>query len=162
MSFKPMLEESITAFESLGLSGLTAAEALNRVVLRAQIPQESMSWLAQLERIIFIPSAQSGPALVRLGGLSDTIVRFLFGARIPAGTPIRSPAVSRSELLMRLNALANDTRLRVLELLGQKGELGLTHQVLNFHGTLNLAFPCRLTNKSYRKGYDDSRVNVTK
>jgi hypothetical protein len=35
MSFKPMLEESITAFESLGLSGLTAAEALCRVVLRA-------------------------------------------------------------------------------------------------------------------------------
>ena len=120
----PMLEESVTAFESLGLSGLTAVEALSRVVLRAQIPQESTSWLANLEHIIFIPSAHTGPYLVHLGGLCETTVRFLFGARIPEGAPVRLPALSRSELLMRLNALANDTRLRILELLAQRGELG--------------------------------------
>ena len=120
----PILDESITAYRSLGLSGLTAAEALSQVVLREQIPQESLSWLAQLEHIIFIPSAPPGPYLLRLGGLSDTTVRFLFGARGPEGTSVRLPEVSRSELLMRLSALANDTRLRILELLGQQGELG--------------------------------------
>jgi DNA-binding transcriptional ArsR family regulator len=120
----PLLKESIAAFESLGFSGLTAVEALSRVVLRAQIPQESVSWLSGLEHLIFIPSAHTGPYIVRLGGLSETTVRFLFGARIPEGVPVRSPALSRSELLMRLNALANDTRLRILELVAQKGELG--------------------------------------
>ena len=120
----PMLGESIDAFLSLGLSGLTAAEALGRVVLRTQIPQESMKWLAGLEHIIFIPSAHTGPYLINLGGHSETKVRFLFGARIPEGAPIRLPALNRSELLMRLNALANDTRLLILELLAKKGELG--------------------------------------
>ena len=58
-----------------------------------------------------------------MGGLSDTTARILFGARIPEGAPVRLPALSRSELLMRPSALADDTRLRILELLGQKGEL---------------------------------------
>lgn len=120
----PMLEESISAFESLGLSGLTAAEALNQVVLRAQIPQESMNWLANLDHITFIPSAHTGPYLIQLGGPSDTSVYFLFGARIPEGASVQMPELSRSELLMRLNALANDTRLSILELLGQTGEMG--------------------------------------
>ena len=119
-----MLEGSIAAFESLGLSGLTAVEALSQVVLRAQIPQEGMSYLAHLEHIIFIPSAHTGPYLVHLGGHSDTTARFLFGARIPAGATVHTSALDRSELLMRLTALADDTRLRILELLGQVGEMG--------------------------------------
>jgi DNA-binding transcriptional ArsR family regulator len=119
-----MLEETITAFESLNLSGLTAVEALSRVILRAQIPQESISYLAQLDQIIFIPSAHTGPYILQLGSHSDTVARFLFGARIPEGATIRLPALNRSELLMRLNALSNDTRLRILELLAKKGELG--------------------------------------
>lgn len=120
----PMLEESIAAFESLGLSGLTAVEALSRVALRAQIPQECMGWLADIEHFVFIPSAHTGPYIVHVGGLGDTTARILFGARIPEGVPVHSPTLSRSELLMRLNALADDTRLRILELLGQKGEMG--------------------------------------
>lgn len=120
----PMLEESIAAFESLGLSGLTAVEALNRVILRAQIPQESLNWLGSIDHIIFIPSAHTGPYLIQLNGLSATTANFLFGARIPEGASARTPELNRSELLMRLNALANDTRLRILELLGERGELG--------------------------------------
>jgi DNA-binding transcriptional ArsR family regulator len=119
----PMLEESTAAFESLGLTGLTAVEALSRVALRAQIPKECMGWLADVEHFIFIPSAHTGPYIVHLGGLGNTTARIAFGARIPEGVPVRLPALSRSELLMRLNALADDTRLRILELLAQKGEL---------------------------------------
>jgi len=119
-----MLEDSIQAFESLDLSGLTAVEALNRVILRAQVPAESLGYLSQLEQIIFIPSAHTGPYMLQLGGLSKTTAYFLFGARIPEATSLHLPALSRSELLMRLSALANDTRLRILELLAKKGELG--------------------------------------
>jgi DNA-binding transcriptional ArsR family regulator len=120
----PMLEESIAAFESLNLTGLTAVEALSRVVLRAQIPQESASWLASIEHFIFIPSVHSGPYVVRLNSLDDGTEWIMFGARIPEGVSVHMPASSRSELLMRLNALADDTRLRILELLGQQGEMG--------------------------------------
>ena len=121
----PMLNESIAAFESLGLGGLTAEEALIRVALRTQIPdKECMSWMADIKHIIFIPSAHNGPYIVRLSSLDDDVERIMFGARIPEGVSVHVPALSRSELLMRLNALADDTRLRILELLGEKGEMG--------------------------------------
>ncbi len=120
----PLLEESVAAFQSLNLSGLTAEQALSQVVLRAQIPQESASWLASIKRFIFIPSVHSGPYVIRLNSFDDGTEWIMFGARIPEGIPARMPALSHSELLMRLNALSDDTRLRILELLGQKGEMG--------------------------------------
>jgi DNA-binding transcriptional ArsR family regulator len=119
----PMLEDSIAAFQSLDLKGLTAVEALGRVALRTRIPQ-AKGWLEDIEHFIFIPSAHTGPYIVRLGGLTATTARILFGARIPDGVPVRPPSLTRSELLMRLNALADDTRLRILELLAQRGETG--------------------------------------
>ena len=119
----PVLEESAAAFESLGLSGLTAAEAIEQVIMRASPPPEHfLRWIEAIEHIIFIPSVHTGPYLVHLGGLSDTVVRFLYGARVPEGAHISIPALGRSELLMRLSALADDTRLRILELLGKNGE----------------------------------------
>ena len=119
----PMLEESVAAFESLGLTGLTAADVISRVSLRASPPpMEARDWLESLEHIIFIPSAHSGPYLIHIGGDSHATARMLFGARVPESAHVSVPALGRSELLMRLNALADDTRLRILELLGKEGE----------------------------------------
>jgi DNA-binding transcriptional ArsR family regulator len=57
---------------------------------------------------------------------SGETIRLLFGARVPEGVSAGSPELSRSELLMRLNALADETRLSILELL--VGEEGLSSQ----------------------------------
>jgi DNA-binding transcriptional ArsR family regulator len=119
----PMLTESIVAFESLDFAGLTVLEALTRVSLRDVPPPVSESHFAAIERLILFPSAHTGPYLLRLGSLSGATERFAFGARIPEGAPTNIPTLSRSELLTRLNALADDTRLRILELLAQEGEL---------------------------------------
>jgi DNA-binding transcriptional ArsR family regulator len=118
----PLLEESVAAFESLDFGGLTAIEAIGRVALRAQIPE--CDWMTNVERFIFIPSAHAGPYIVRLSSPDDGTEHIIFGAHIPDGVAAHTSALSRSELLMRLTALADDTRLRILELLGQKGEMG--------------------------------------
>jgi DNA-binding transcriptional ArsR family regulator len=47
----------------------------------------------------------------------------LFGARLPRGSQVVSSALTRAELLVRLNALADDARLRILELLTRHDEL---------------------------------------
>ena len=121
---RPLLQESIAAFRPLDLSGLTALEAMTRVSMREVPPPASPGgWLDQVERIIFIPSAHTGPYLLHLGGLDETTVRIVYGARVPEEAVQRSLALTRSELLIRLNALANDVRLRILELLGREGEL---------------------------------------
>jgi DNA-binding transcriptional ArsR family regulator len=119
-----MLQESVAAFESLDLSGLTAVQAMKRVIWRELPSNVGLDWLADFERVTFIPSVHNGPYVVRLGSLTDATLRLIYGARIPEGVPARMPGLSRSELLIRLNALADDTRLRILELLAREGELG--------------------------------------
>jgi ArsR family transcriptional regulator len=53
----------------------------------------------------------------------DEVVKVVFGARVPEGVSASLPELSRSELLMRLNALADETRLSILVLLASEGEL---------------------------------------
>jgi ArsR family transcriptional regulator len=118
----PVLEEAVAAFKSLNLAGLTVPEVLGRVLMREQIPD--IDWFRDIEHLILIPSVHNGPYILHLNGLSDTTVRFVISARIPEGVPSHLSALSRSELLVRLNALADDTRLRILELLAQQGEMG--------------------------------------
>jgi ArsR family transcriptional regulator len=118
-----LLEDSVAAFESLDLTDLTAVDALSRVAMRANLHSENLSWMDAIEHLILIPSVHTGPYVLRLGGLDGVTERIAFGARIPEGASVPASALSRSELLMRLNALADDTRLRVVELLAQEGEL---------------------------------------
>jgi DNA-binding transcriptional ArsR family regulator len=125
----PALEESIAAFRSLDMSGLTAIEALTRVSMREVPPPARGEWLDEVEHITFIPSVHTGPYLLHLGSHDESTGRVVYGARVPEGTAVRSPTLARSELLMRLSALANDVRLRVLEALGRADELS-TAQIM--------------------------------
>lgn len=118
----PMLQDSIAAFESLDLSGLTTAEAIRRIIRRDE-PDQWGHWRDHLDQIIFIPSPHIGPYLLLIDHTERT-ARVLFGARIPEGASVRSPALSRSDLVMRLDTLADDTRLRILELVALEGEQG--------------------------------------
>ena len=43
-------------------------------------------------------------------------------ARIPEGAQVHDPDLSRAEILVRINALADDTRLRILKLVSEEGE----------------------------------------
>jgi biotin operon repressor len=118
----PLLQESINAFERLDYSGMTAYEAVRTVAGRDV--RGSGGWdrkLKGIQRMIFVPSAHAAPYMCKFG-VGDTI-RIIFGARVPESVRGGSPALSRSELLVRLNALSDETRLRILELLSQHGEM---------------------------------------
>lgn len=116
----PMLQEAVDAFNQISYRGLTALEAIRAVTGRSLSDWEKE--LAHTERIVFVPSAHIGP-YVRLFKTDSPEVYLSFGARLPEGTRRLSPALSRSELLVRLSALADDTRLQILELLAQGEEL---------------------------------------
>lgn len=118
----PMLQDSIAAFQSLDLSGISTTEAVRRIMRRDE-PGEWGNWRDNLEEIIFIPSPHIGPYLLMIDRTATT-ARVVFGARIPEGATIRSAALSRSDLFMRLSALADDMRLRILELIALEGEQG--------------------------------------
>jgi DNA-binding transcriptional ArsR family regulator len=116
----PALQDSVAAFQSLDLDGLTTAEAIRRIIGRDE-PQVWGNWRDNLREIIFIPSAHIGPYLLMIDH-DDTTARIVFGARIPEGATVQSPALNRSDLLVRLSALADDTRLRILHLIALEGE----------------------------------------
>lgn len=77
--------------------------------------------LARAERVVFVPSTHVGPYLISL--MPQDTLWLVFGARAPAGASLQSAALSRSQLLMRLNALADENRLHILDLLREHGEM---------------------------------------
>ncbi len=117
---RPMLEESVAAFQRMDFSNMTALEAA-RIVTTRDLSRLFEHKGDSLETIVFVPSAHSGP-YVSLSAVGKTAY-LVFGARLPRNAQSVSSALSRSELLTRLNALGDDTRLRILELLTQNEEL---------------------------------------
>jgi DNA-binding transcriptional ArsR family regulator len=116
----PMLQACINAYRQIDFSGMSHLDAAQRV-----IGHEINEWLQasveQAERVVFVPSAHAGPYVGKL--MSKQTLWLFFGARQPDGVPSTSPDLSRSELLVRMMALADDTRLRILHLLAEHGEL---------------------------------------
>lgn len=118
---EPMIRESAAAFEKVDLSGQSLPDVVRTVTNR-----DMRDWLDKklhrASRIVFVPSAHIGPYIGAAMDPNQTLYLF-FGARLPRTVAVGSSALSRAELLIRLNALADDTRLRILELLTQHDEL---------------------------------------
>jgi DNA-binding transcriptional ArsR family regulator len=118
----PMLRECVAAFGSLDTYGRSTDEIVQHVVDR-EIPDDWDGLFEKLEKIILIPSPHIGPYLLMISQTEAT-ARIIFGARMPKDAKVQSPALNRTELITRMSALANDTRLSILHLLSQEGELG--------------------------------------
>jgi ArsR family transcriptional regulator len=117
----PMLQDSVTAFQQLDLSNMSKLEAARLVTGQPLREEKWERMLEQIERVIFVPTAHTGPYLGKLH--SDDTVWMLFGARLPEGVSFHAPDLSRAEIIVRLNTLADDNRLRILKLISEKGEL---------------------------------------
>lgn len=117
---QPMLEEAVTVFRAQDWSKLNPLQIARQVTNQEAKPY----WENMIERaqhLTLIPSAHIGPYLGKF--IYDDSLWLLFGAHLPSGARVTSSALTRSELLVRLSALNDDTRLRILELLGQRDEL---------------------------------------
>jgi ArsR family transcriptional regulator len=121
---KPTLQDAYEAFSQAEYHNMTAFEALEAVTGRNMRGNDLLEEkLAKVDRLIFIPTAHLGPYISWSPGVEDREVIFLFGARPPKNSKVKSTALTRSELLIRMSALADETRLRILELLTQNEEL---------------------------------------
>lgn len=117
---RPMLEEAVAVFRAQDWSKLAALQVARQATNQELKPYwENM--IERARRLILIPSAHLGPYLGKFVHEDD--LWLLFGAHLPTGARAASSALTRSELLVRLSALNDDTRLRILELLAQRDEL---------------------------------------
>jgi DNA-binding transcriptional ArsR family regulator len=115
----PSLQESVKAWQQLDFSGQTAVEIV-RTVIGNELNEEWEEYIAAAKEIVFVPSAHLGPYAGKF--LYEGGFGIFFGARLPEGTQVYSPTLSRSELLVRLGALTDDTRLYILKFLADHDE----------------------------------------
>ncbi|MBI9046726.1 MAG: winged helix-turn-helix transcriptional regulator [Anaerolineaceae bacterium] len=125
---QPLLNETIMAFHQVDFSKLSKLDALMLVVEQEFQDEQAVNKLLKDKQLILVPSAHLGPYHYKFKS-PDKIV-FLFGARTPQGLPARTPHLSRSELLMRFNALADDNRMEILKYVSTHGEIS-SHEIMN-------------------------------
>ncbi|MCO6449766.1 MAG: winged helix-turn-helix transcriptional regulator [Caldilineales bacterium] len=116
----PLLQACIEACCQIDLAKLTPYDALTQIT--GESPGDN--WREKLDsanRVVFVPSAHMGPYLHKVD--ADDAIYVLFRARTPEGSQSQSPALRRSDLLVRLQALGDDTRLSILDLLVQEDGL---------------------------------------
>ena len=118
---EPMLTDSVRAFEQTDLHKMARREAVEWITGDALEGEHWDSVLEEASRIVLIPSAHVGPykGKYREGGS----LWLLYGARLPAGSQYHAPDLSRTEIVVRLSALADDNRLRILQSVLEEGEL---------------------------------------
>lgn len=118
---QPILEESVRAFKKVDLSNMTRLEAM-RFITGQDL--EDTKWAELIEKaktITFVPNAHIGPYIHK--SCVDDSCYVYFGARMPEGSDVRIPELDRAEIVARLSALADDTRLRILKMIAERTEM---------------------------------------
>jgi DNA-binding transcriptional ArsR family regulator len=121
---KPTLEEAKAVFSEMDYSNMNGFDIIEAVTGRNMRGHDKFTQrVKNAERFTFIPSAHIGPYIAWNPNPEQRELLLFFGARPPKNATVKSTELNRSELLVRLNALADETRLKILELLTQHHEL---------------------------------------
>jgi DNA-binding transcriptional ArsR family regulator len=118
---EPLIEETVHAFGSLDLSAYSDAELTQ--LITGKNPEEVEKLIKQIahaRKVVFVPSVHIGPYLSRF--TRADVLWILFGARAPEALRHSHAALSRAELMVWLSALADNTRLRMLDFIHGEGE----------------------------------------
>jgi DNA-binding transcriptional ArsR family regulator len=116
---KPMVEDCVRAFSQVDLGKMSREEAVN-FVTDQEVAEKMCQICDESERVILVPNAHIGPYLWRYPLKKSSVITF--GAHLPKGVKINAPDLSRNDILVRLSALADDSRLRILTYIAEHGE----------------------------------------
>ena len=118
---EPLLQECVNAFRNVNLNNMSRLE-MARYITGQDLNEEKWErYLGETERVIFMPNPHIGPYLTMMH-YSNTML-LVFGARQPEDASIRIPELDRADIVARMSALADDTRLRILQMIAERGEL---------------------------------------
>ena len=118
---RPMLEESAKAFNQIDVSDMTRLEIIQFVTGKEYNEAKWGDELDKAKNLIFIPNAHLGP-YIRHAKIQDDFYIY-FGAHLPEGSTLHIPELDRAEIVARLSALADDTRLKILQMIAERGEM---------------------------------------
>jgi DNA-binding transcriptional ArsR family regulator len=132
---RPMLEESARAFNQVDTSGMSRVELIEYVTGKEINESKWGEQLATAKTLVFIPNAHFGPYM-RTAKVHNTFFIY-FGAHLPEGSDVRVPELDRAEIVSRISALADDTRLQILQMIAERGEMR-SQEIME---TINLSQP---------------------
>lgn len=123
---RPMLEESAKALNQIDYSSMSRMEMVEFVTGKDVKSEPKLEWkwgsdLQTARELIFIPNAHIGP-YIRADKIQDALYIY-FGAHLPEGSNVRVPELDRAEIVARISALADDTRLQILQMIAENGEM---------------------------------------
>ena len=118
---RPMLEETARAFNQTDVSKMTRLELVQFVTGKEYTESKWGDELQNAKELIFIPNAHFGP-YIRATKVQDNFYIY-FGAHLPEGSEVHIPELDRAEIVARLSALADDTRLNILQMIAENGRM---------------------------------------
>ena len=118
---RPMLEESARAFNQVDYSDMTRMEIIEFITGKEINEAKWGDALLTAREVIFVPNAHYGPYM-RTTKIGDNFYIY-FGAHLPEGSDVRVPELDRAEIVSRISALADDTRLQILQMIAERGEM---------------------------------------
>lgn len=116
----PSLAETVALYQAQHYPEQNAYDAIKAVTGRT-VNDAWQQALARASVLRFIPSPHVGPYLLHIA--YPPVVSIVFAARLPPGATGGPAGPVRMDLLVQLRALADDTRLRILEALQGAPEL---------------------------------------
>lgn len=151
----PQLEEALRGFEKIDFTGMShfeVIEAVTRRNLRGTFRPEVLQSYATLR---FIPSAHSGPYILKTSDGQE--LRINFGAHYLRELVRDVQEKDGVYIVEQMRALADETRLEILQMLRTEGELG-TQEIIE-RLDLSKSAASRHLRQLYATGIVDMRVD---
>lgn len=118
---KPTLKAVVNAFEGVDFRETDRMKAAEWIVGRDVTREWWSKKLQGASKVIFVPSMHAGP-YCGLYVANDDTMRVVYQARLPKNLEMGDTTLSRAEILIRLNTLADDARLRIMQYILENGE----------------------------------------
>lgn len=117
---KPMLQTVVNAFDGVDFRDMDRQKAARWITGQDVYREKWSHRIEEAKQIIYVPSAHAGPYFGRYQ-FQDTLW-VLYKARLPKNAEAVETELSRADILIRLNTLADDSRLRILQYISENGE----------------------------------------
>ena len=118
---EPLLRESVKAFQDVNLNNMSGLEIAQYITGQDLNDEKWEHTLGSADQVIFMPNPHIGPYVTKM--YCDNNVILVFGARQPEDASVRIPELDRADIVARMSALSDDTRLRILQMIAESGEL---------------------------------------
>lgn len=115
--------DSVNAFNQIDFTGMDIYEVVKKITdkdFTHIFKGHTIRKMEKISRYVFIPSPHVGPYMNKL--IQGKTMWIFFGARLPEGIRFEAPALDHQEIVTKLSAISDRTRLTILKHIASVGE----------------------------------------